>query len=78
MRVIGLLQPWQTGSRRRIGAARVDAHHQVEALERGVFGVRQADRAGIVDVDVDPDEAIGDLLDRLLHCDVIPDIDEQR
>ena len=47
----------QAGLRAQVGAAHVDAEHQVEALHRRVPGPREADCAGVVDQDVDAAEA---------------------
>ena len=53
----------QAGLRAAVGAAHVDAEHQVEALHRRGRRRREADRAGVVDQDVDAAEA----LHRLRH-----------
>ena len=47
----------QAGLGAQVGAAHVDAEHQVEALHRRRRRRRQADRAGVVDQDVDAAEA---------------------
>ena len=44
-------------------AADVDRLHQVVALGLGLLDRREADRAGVVDEDVDAAEALGGLLD---------------
>ena len=51
-----LLQFFQAGLRAAVGATHVDAEHQVEALHRRRRRRRQADRAGVVDEDVDAAE----------------------
>ena len=51
----------QAGLRAEIGAAHVDAEHQVEALHRRCRRRREADGAGVVDQDVDAAEALDGL-----------------
>jgi len=63
MRIFGALQMRQAGLRDEERAARVDAHHQVEALHVGRFGGRQGNGAGIV---------------RALHLLLIADITDDR
>ena len=64
----------KTGARARPGPAHVHRHHQVEALERRVRRAREADRAGVVDQDVDAAEVFDRrghrAIDRRLVADV--------
>ena len=50
------LQMRQAGLRAQKSSARVDSHHQVVALHRRLQRAGEADRAGVVDQDVDAAE----------------------
>jgi hypothetical protein len=58
----------------QVGAAHVDAEHQVEALHRRGRRGRQADRAGVVDQDVDAAEALHRRLHRGGHGALVADV----
>ncbi len=60
----GAEQVWQARLRAQERAAHVDAEHQVEALHGSCQRAGEADRAGIVDQDVDAPELRNRLLDR--------------
>ena len=68
----------QAGLRAGEGAAHVDAEHQVEALHRRRQRAGQADRAGVVDQDVDAAEALDRRRDRRRHRGFVADVAEQR
>ena len=74
------LEMRQAGLRAEERAAHVDAEHQVEALHRRRGGAGEADRARVVDEDVDAAEALRGRLDRGLHRVFVADVagDRQR
>jgi hypothetical protein len=63
VRVLRLHQIWQAGLRADEGAAAVDPVHQVVAPDRCVERSSRADRARIVDQDVDAAEFVRRLAD---------------
>ena len=73
-----LISSRQAGLRAAVGAAHVDAEHQVEALHRRGRRRRQADGAGVVDQDVDAAEARHRLLHRGGHAGLVADVALQR
>jgi hypothetical protein len=74
VRVRRLIQMRDAIFRHHEGAARIDAHHQVEPLHVGGLRGRQADGAGIVDADIDAAEFGDGLFNRVHHLRFVPDI----
>ena len=78
VRVLGFLQVRNTIFRHHEGAARVDAHHQIEALHVGHLRVGQADGAGVVDANIDAAEFGDGLVDGGDHLGLFADIAKDR
>ena len=74
----GLLQLRQAGRRAQVGATRVDAVHQVEALHGRGFGAGHADGAGVVDQDVDTSKGFHRLGHRRKHGIIVAYVHRQR
>src|ERR1700679_1875471 len=64
--------------RAQVSAARVDLVHQVEALHVRLGGIRETDRAGVVDEDVQTAELFYSSLDGIRDLRVIADVDRER
>ena len=75
MRIRGTREMRDRVFRHHEGPARIDLMHQVEALHLGRLARRQADRARIVDDDVEASEGRDRLVERGLDGLLVTDVD---
>ncbi len=66
------------GLRHGVGAAHLDAVHQVEPLERHLLDRAEVDRRGVVDADVDAAELLDGLGHRAVHRVAVTDVADDR
>ena len=74
MRGGGFLQVWKTRLGQGESAAHVDLLHQIEPLERQVFGLRDIQHACVVDDDVYAAEVVDGGIDHPGDVVVVPDV----